>query len=84
MRRLMERLRGIIIGICREKKLQPHPIATIFAWSGALKKRGEMDDLPELLRFGEALEEARFGYAFAGNYDEGFGEFGRRNPDPSG
>ena len=35
-----------------------NPIATIFAWSGALKKRGEMDDLPELQRFGEALEEA--------------------------
>ena len=35
-----------------------NPIATIFAWSGALKKRGEMDDLPELQRFGEALEKA--------------------------
>ena len=35
-----------------------NPIATIFAWTGALKKRGEMDDLPELARFGEKLEEA--------------------------
>ena len=35
-----------------------NPMATIFAWSGALKKRGELDDLPELVHFGQALEEA--------------------------
>ena len=35
-------------------------MATIFAWSGALKKRGELDSLPELVRFGEKLEEACF------------------------
>ena len=35
-----------------------NPIATIFAWTGALKKRGEMDELPELTRFGEKLEKA--------------------------
>lgn len=35
-----------------------NPMATIFAWSGALKKRGELDGLPELAAFGEALETA--------------------------
>ncbi len=35
-----------------------NPIATIFAWSGALQKRGEMDELPELARFGKILEES--------------------------
>lgn len=35
-----------------------NPMATIFAWSGALKKRGEMDGLKELEAFGEKLEEA--------------------------
>ena len=35
-----------------------NPMATIFAWSGALKKRGELDGLPELVRFGEKLEQA--------------------------
>jgi len=35
-----------------------NPMATIFAWSGALKKRGELDGLPELTKFGEALEAA--------------------------
>ena len=37
-----------------------NPMATIFAWSGALKKRGELDKLPELVGFGEKLEEACF------------------------
>jgi isocitrate dehydrogenase len=35
-----------------------NPIATIFAWTGALKKRGELDGLPELASFGKKLEEA--------------------------
>lgn len=35
-----------------------NPMATIFAWSGALKKRGELDKLPELVGFGQKLEEA--------------------------
>ena len=35
-----------------------NPVATIFAWSGALKKRGELDNLPKLVEFGEKLEKA--------------------------
>ena len=35
-----------------------NPVATIFAWSGALRKRGEMDDLPELQAFADRLEKA--------------------------
>ena len=35
-----------------------NPMATIFAWSGALKKRGEMDNLPALVSFGAKLEQA--------------------------
>ena len=35
-----------------------NPIATIFAWSGALFKRGELDGLPELCRFAKTLEGA--------------------------
>ena len=37
-----------------------NPMATIFAWSGALRKRGEMDNLPELVNFGNQLEAACF------------------------
>ena len=33
-------------------------IATIFAWSGALRKRGELDELNELVNFANKLEEA--------------------------
>ena len=35
-----------------------NPMATIFAWSGALKKRAEFDNLKDLYNFGEKLEEA--------------------------
>lgn len=37
-----------------------NPMATIFAWSGALKKRGELDNLPNLVNFANLLEEACF------------------------
>ena len=33
-------------------------IATIFAWTGALRKRGELDELPELSAFADKLEKA--------------------------
>lgn len=33
-------------------------VATIFAWTGALRKRGEMDNLPDLQKFADALEAA--------------------------
>ena len=33
-------------------------MATLFAWTGALKKRGELDNLPELVRFADTLEKA--------------------------
>ncbi|MDD6037960.1 MAG: NADP-dependent isocitrate dehydrogenase [bacterium] len=33
-------------------------VATIFAWSGALRKRGELDNLPELMTFADRLEKA--------------------------
>jgi len=35
-----------------------NPVATIFAWSGALKKRAELDDLSELAAFADKLEQA--------------------------
>ncbi|MBE5780344.1 MAG: NADP-dependent isocitrate dehydrogenase [Clostridiales bacterium] len=35
-----------------------NPVATIFAWTGALKKRGELDGNAELAAFGQKLEDA--------------------------
>ena len=33
-----------------------NPMATLFAWTGALKKRGELDQIPELTEFAENVE----------------------------
>lgn len=33
-------------------------VATIFAWSGALRKRGELDNTPDLVEFADKLEKA--------------------------
>ncbi len=35
-----------------------NPVATIFAWTGALKKRGELDGLSDLVDFADRLEKA--------------------------
>ena len=35
-----------------------NPMATIYAWSGALRKRGELDNLGDLVDFANKLEEA--------------------------
>jgi isocitrate dehydrogenase len=38
------------------EKTSTNPMATIFAWSGALRKRAELDELPELSAFADRLE----------------------------
>jgi len=43
-----------------------NPMATIYAWSGALMKRGQLDNLPELVAFGERLESASIATIEAG------------------
>jgi isocitrate dehydrogenase len=35
-----------------------NPMATIYAWTGALRKRGELDNLPDLVIFADKLEAA--------------------------
>ncbi|MGP1433260.1 MAG: NADP-dependent isocitrate dehydrogenase [Catonella sp.] len=40
------------------EKTSTNSIATIFAWSGALRKRGELDGLSELVSFADKLEKA--------------------------
>ncbi len=40
------------------EKTSTNPIATIFAWTGALNKRGELDGTPELCDFAKKLEKA--------------------------
>ena len=40
------------------KKTSTNPVATIFAWSGAFRKRGEMDGLEKLCDYADKLEQA--------------------------
>ena len=40
------------------KMTSTNPVATIFAWSGALRKRGELDGNGELCSFADRLEKA--------------------------
>ena len=40
------------------EKTSTNPIATIFAWTGALRKRGELDGNDELIAFADKLEKA--------------------------
>ncbi len=42
----------------RGEETSTNSVATIFAWTGALRKRGELDSLPELVNFADALERA--------------------------
>lgn len=35
-----------------------NPIATLFAWTGGLRKRGELDNLPDLVHFMDLIEKA--------------------------
>jgi len=48
------------------KETSTNPIASIFAWTQALKHRGEFDDTPEVVAFGEKLEKATVGAVEAG------------------
>ena len=40
------------------EKTSTNSVATLFAWTGAMKKRGELDNLPDLINFAENLEKA--------------------------
>ena len=42
----------------RGEETSTNPMATIYAWTGALRKRGELDNLPDLMTFADKLEAA--------------------------
>ena len=48
------------------KETSTNSVATIFAWSGALRKRGELDELPDLVAFADRLEAATLATIEAG------------------
>lgn len=39
------------------EKTSTNPVALIFAWTGALAKRGELDGTPELVEYAQKLEK---------------------------
>src|SRR6186997_2391865 len=41
----------------RGEPTSTNPIASIYAWTGGLKHRGKLDNTPEVIKFGEALED---------------------------
>jgi isocitrate dehydrogenase len=42
----------------RGEEVSTNPMATLFAWTGALAKRGELDGIDELVEFARRLEQA--------------------------
>ncbi len=50
----------------RGEETSTNSVATIFAWTGALKKRGELDGIAELVAFAERLERATVATVEAG------------------
>ena len=52
------------------EKVSTNPLATMFAWSGALRKRGELDGNEALVRFAGCLEQAGLDVFEAGHFSE--------------
>ena len=55
-------------------------MALIFAWTGALRKRGELDGTPEVMRFADCLEKAALSTVEEGRHDGG--PAARGGPEP--
>ena len=52
------------------EKVSTNPLATMFAWAGALRKRGELDGNADLVRFSGCLEQAGLDIFEAGHFTE--------------
>jgi len=49
------------------EEVSTNPVATIFAWTGALQKRGQLDNTPELVAFARKLEDVTLQTILDGN-----------------
>lgn len=58
MKRRTARFRCHYHKYLKGEKTSTNPIATIFAWTGALAKRGELDGNTELVSFAKKMEAA--------------------------
>ena len=52
------------------EKVSTNPLATMFAWAGALRKRGELDGNADLVRFAGCLQQAGLYIFEAGHFTE--------------
>ena len=52
------------------EKVSTNPLATMFAWAGALRKRGELDGNADLVRFAGCLQQAGLDIFEAGHFTE--------------
>jgi hypothetical protein len=60
-------------------------MATLFAWTGALRKRGELDARADLVRFADAMEAASIATIESGTMTKDLaGLCGGRGPRPDG
>ena len=59
---------GIIVGAFDPNIISYSWYITIFAWTGALRKRGELDDNAELMAFADKLEKATIDTIEAGSH----------------
>ena len=50
------------------EKTSSNPMAIIFAWTGCLRKRGELDQTPEVVAFAEKVEEAALQTVQSGSF----------------
>ncbi len=66
----------------RGEKTSTNPVATIFAWTGALRKRGSIDCIPELCRFADALEASCLGLIESGTMTGDLCRIAEKNPEP--
>jgi isocitrate dehydrogenase len=64
------------------KPTSTNSVATIFAWSGALRKRGQLDETPELVRFADDLERAVIGAIESGTMTRDLARLVHNSPEP--
>lgn len=64
------------------QKTSTNPTACIFAWTGALRRRGELDDAPEVVRFANALEDATVKTIESGVFTSDIARLLHKTPKP--
>ena len=70
MRLHTEPYSATITSTLKGEETSTNSVATIFAWTGALRKRGELDGNQELMAFADRLEKATIDTIESGKHDK--------------